>query len=214
MLRGSQTLIITDHALLRDAIGVALARSTLDAPRSTHAQNLHEAMACLDQSHFDLILLDLTVSDSDGFEGLIKLKTHNAKQTPVIVISTRESSVNCNTAKQLGAAGYLCNRSSFDTIKAAIDKVAQGDIVFPRHNNNHALPPSTANRACLTPAQKRVMTSLSDGLLNKQIAHEMGITEATVKAHMTAIFRKLGASNRTQAMLIYREATRANIYDA
>ena len=58
------------------------------------------------------------------------------------------------------------------------------------------------------------MTSLSDGLLNKQIAHEMGITEATVKANMTAIFRKLGASNRTQAMLIYREATRANIYDA
>ena len=209
MLRRNHILVITDRPLLRDAINFALAQSRITEAEPVHANNINTAIGHLRGRDFCLIMLDLSASQATDFDSLVKLKVKYAEHTPVVVVSSISSPECCDKAKQLGASGLNGKNSSFETIETTINRVVEGQNVFPDNRPKHALPQATVDLACLTPAQKRVITGLSDGLLDKQIAHEMGIAEATVKAHMTAIFRKLGASNRTQAMLIYRDATRA-----
>jgi len=209
MLRRNQILVVTDRPLLRDAIDLSLERSKITKAEPTHAPDLDAAIAHLKRDDFCLIMLDLPTSQGTDFDGLLKLKAKHAENTPVIVVSSIITSDCCVKAKHSGAAGMLGKNSSFRTIEKTINCVIQGESVFPSDRENQALAHATIDLGCLTPAQKRVIAGLSDGLLNKQIAYEMGIAEATVKAHMTAIFRKLGASNRPQAMLIYSDATHA-----
>jgi len=153
-------------------------------------------------------LLDLNLPDSDDFEGYSKIRAANAT-IPIIIISATESKQAYATAISLGASGYIPKSSSLAHISNSIDAVLSGKTSFPDNLTSEGKSGDAAVKlGSLTPAQQRVMSCLSDGLLNKQIAYEMGISEATVKAHMTAIFRKLGANNRTQALLVFRNATR------
>ena len=199
-------LIIDDHPLFRDALEAALQAAVGGAAEAHHAGSLAAAKQALESLQPDVILLDLNLSDASGFDGLSRLQAAGVT-SPIVVVSATESAQAFQQARALGAAGYLPKSLPLDDLSAALATVLDAGTWFPEVLDGEASSEDATRVASLTPAQRRVMTGLSDGLLNKQIAYEMGISEATVKAHMTAIFRKLGANNRTQALLIYKSAT-------
>lgn len=199
-------LIIDDHPLFRDALEAALQAAVGGAAVAHHAGSLAAAKQALETLQPDVILLDLNLSDASGFEGLSRLQAVGVT-CPIVVVSATESAQAFQQARALGAAGYLPKSLPLGDLSAALATVLDAGTWFPEMQEGEGRSEDAARVASLTPAQRRVMTGLSDGLLNKQIAYEMSISEATVKAHMTAIFRKLGANNRTQALLIYKSAT-------
>ena len=203
-----KALIIDDHPLFRDALELALIKSDITPSNIRCESTIENGIKALNTESYGLLLLDLNLSDSRDFEGLSKVRAVN-QTIPIIIISATETEQAYNTAMTLGASGYIPKSSALEDITAAIKSVLSGQSVFPEKVNdlNAASNSASQKLGSLTPAQHRVMNCLSDGLLNKQIAFEMSISEATVKAHMTAIFRKLGANNRTQALLIFRDAT-------
>lgn len=210
----SQILIIDDHPLFRD--GLELACSSL-ADREValdKASSLGEGLAKLDDAEFDLVLLDLNLPDSRGLEGLARMR----EQSPdlnISVISATETNEAMRKAMGLGAVGYLPKSLDLSSLKLALgDLLATGSWYPPEFKPDGEDDGAVSKLDSLTPAQRRVLQGLSEGLLNKQIAYEMGISIATVKAHLTAIFRKLGAHNRTQALLFYKEATGLNHHSA
>lgn len=205
----NKVLIVDDHPLFRDALELAITRIKAKTFTIHHAGSISEAQTALKSDSFTLILLDLNMDDSTDFEGVSKVLGRNG-ETPILIVSATETPQAYATAKSMGVAGYIPKSLSLPEITHAIETVLNGGTSFPegiKAANGSGLK-AAENLASLTPAQQRVMSCLSDGLLNKQIAFKMSISEATVKAHMTAIFRKLGANNRTQALLMFREATR------
>lgn len=201
-------LIIDDHPLFRDALGLALTKAKFTSENIHSHSCIAQSLPSIEKEKFDLVLLDLNLPDSQDFEGYSKIRAAD-EDVPIIVVSATESQPAFSTAKSLGASGYIPKSSDLIDITQAIEMVMGGRKFFPDTTSGPTSDTDAAKKlASLTPAQHRVMTCLSDGLLNKQIAFEMNISEATVKAHMTAIFRKLGANNRTQALLIFRNATR------
>lgn len=201
-------LVIDDHPLFRAALEVALVKSNVEAENIRSVGSIADAVIALKTNSYSLALLDLNLSDSQDFEGLSKIRSVN-QTIPIIIVSATESKQAYTTASALGASGYIPKSTSLNDMTKSIITVLSGETSFPLALSSKADTENAAAEklASLTPAQQRVMSCLSDGLLNKQIAFEMGISEATVKAHMTAIFRKLGANNRTQALLIFRDAT-------
>ncbi|MEM9739127.1 MAG: response regulator transcription factor [Pseudomonadota bacterium] len=216
MAKGPTVLIVDDHPLFRDALEAALVSAYPDGASVYHAGSLGDAQARLNETMVDLVLLDLNLSDTSGFDGLAKLRA-KLPGVPIYVISATERSEAYATAKTLGASGYLPKSLSLEDLSAALATALDGGTWFPdiQASADDLAQAELAKRvASLTPAQKRVMAGLSDGLLNKQIAYEMDISIATVKAHMTAVLRKLGANNRTQALLIYTSATSLDDHSA
>lgn len=206
MATAPTALIVDDHPLFRDALETALSLASGATATATHAGSIKDALTCAEGADFSIVLLDLNLADAEGFDGLARLQSEGMK-CPIVVVSATETEAVYTQAKALGAAGYLPKSLSLNDLAAALATVLDGGEWFPVSTSNGAESEADIERvASLTPAQQRVITGLSDGLLNKQIAYEMGISEATVKAHMTAIFRKLGANNRTQALLIYKSA--------
>lgn len=208
-------LIVDDHPLFRDALEAALIGAFPDNAEARHCGSLAEALSALEDKPADLALLDLNLSDASGFDGLARLQAASA-DLPIVVVSATESDEAFQRAKALGARGYLPKSLSLEELSAALATVLDSGTWFPEADGEaSANAGDLATRvASLTPAQRRVLSGLSDGLLNKQIAYEMDISVATVKAHMTAIFRKLGANNRTQALLIYKSATSLDDHSA
>ncbi|MEM9600523.1 MAG: response regulator transcription factor, partial [Pseudomonadota bacterium] len=130
---------------------------------------------------------------------------------PVMIVSSHDDPALFAKARALGARGFMPKNESGDVIANAVQTILEGSEAFPEsadHVSDDQDSP-LQRLTSLTPAQRRVTDYLGEGLLNKQIAYEMGISEATVKAHMTAIFRKLGVSNRTQALLVLNDALKA-----
>lgn len=209
MAESVKVLVIDDHPLFRDALELALIKSKVAPENIQTFSNITDAIAAMRQASYSLVLLDLNLADSKDFEGLSKIRAIN-NTIPVIIVSATESKEAFTTAAALGASGYIPKSSALDDINSSIEKVLSGKQAFPDNMSDSETANLNAAQKLrsLTPAQTRVMSCLSDGLLNKQIAFEMSISEATVKAHMTAIFRKLGANNRTQALLVFRDATR------
>lgn len=206
MSTAPRALIVDDHPLFRDALETALSLASGATATAVHAGSLKEALEQADGEPFHLVLLDLNLSDAHGFDGFARLQSEGLS-CPIVVVSATESGSVFQQARTLGAAGYLPKSLGLEDLAAALATVLDGGQWFPETTQDPADNAQNVDRvATLTPAQQRVITGLSDGLLNKQIAYEMGISEATVKAHMTAIFRKLGANNRTQALLIYKSA--------
>jgi DNA-binding NarL/FixJ family response regulator len=200
-----QILIVDDHPLFRDALRAALSRVSHRTINIHEAPRLNAAEAIIQQSPIGLVLLDLQLDDGSGFEGLARLRSLK-RELAIVIVSATQNREAYATAKALGARGYLPKTLSLDALTSALEQVLDGADCFP--DEDDGADNSARDRlASLTPAQLRVIKGLSDGLLNKQIAYEMGISEATVKAHMTAILRKLGANNRTQALLAFKEAT-------
>ena len=209
MSQAPRALIVDDHPLFRDALETALREAFGDSATTTHAKDMASAISALDQTPHDLILLDLNLPDVQGFDGLTNLRA-KYQNCPIVIVSATESADAFQRAQTLGAAGYMPKSLGLEEMAAVMVTVTDGGTWFPPATNASADNDKTelaARVASLTPAQQRVLAGLSDGLLNKQIAYDMGISIATVKAHMTAIFRKLGANNRTQALLIYKDGT-------
>ncbi|MEM0985237.1 MAG: response regulator transcription factor [Pseudomonadota bacterium] len=215
MADAPKALIVDDHPLFRDALETALALASNSLACAIHAGSIAEAMTQSEKERPDLILLDLNLADTDGFDGLARLRQH-APEAPIVIVSATESDWVFERAEALGARGYLPKSMSLNALTTALGVILQGKSWFPEKQEEQPADTSDAVKriASLTPAQQRVINGLSDGLLNKQIAHEMGISEATVKAHMTAILRKLGANNRTQALLFYKSALELSDHSA
>lgn len=195
-----KVLIADDHPLFRDALSAAVER-VFSPAYVAHAACLADAAAHLQDTPCDLLLLDLHMADSEGFAGLITI-CHDFPALPVVVISASEGAAVVGQALAFGAAGYIPKSTPLEVICTAIRQVMDGDIWTPEDSSVAPVDGDSDKLAALTPAQLKVLLGMRAGRLNKQIAFDLGITEATVKAHVTAIFRKLGVINRTQAVLI------------
>lgn len=198
-------IVADDHPLVRDALAQAL-RQTLAGVEVIGAANLHEARAELERREaVDLLILDLDMPGMDGFAGLAAVRAQYPAVPVAIVSSTREAAV-MRRAIDFGAAAFVPKSAALEVISSALQAVLDGEVWLPPEADEAAPQPDDfARRAAeLTPQQSRVLELLSQGKLNKQIAHELSVGEATVKAHVTAILKKLGVRSRTQAAIISR----------
>ena len=199
-------LIADDHPLFREALRHAVARVMPDA--TLREADGAEALYLLADAEpdADLLLLDLNMPGVQGYSALVHLRAQHP-QLPVVIVSAREEPQVARRALAHGAAGFIPKSADAATIGRALAQVLDGERWMPgaatQGEHVDADEQDVARRlAELTPQQFRVLQMLATGLLNKQIAAALAISEATVKAHMTAILRKLGAGNRTQAVLI------------
>jgi len=199
-------LIADDHPLFRTALKQALG-GLFDRCEIAEAEDISSLQQQLDTAiKPSLVLLDLHMPGAHGFSGLIYLSGH-FPQIPVIMVSAHDSPEVIRRAFDHGAAGFLSKSSEPELIANAISSVLAGNIWKPSNYDPSIAGSSSEEQsianvlASLTPQQFRVAGMLAQGLLNKQIAYELNVTEATVKAHLTEIFRKLGVHSRTQAVL-------------
>ena len=200
-------LIADDHPLFREALSLALDRA-LGGATIIEAGTMSELeSAARDNPHADLVLLDLHMPGVQGFSALIYLRAHHP-ELPVCVISANNNPSVVQRAMDHGAAAFIHKSTPIDQIRDALSAVLAGEILQPPELDNVTTMTEPdeieiGERVSeLTPQQFRVLMMVGEGLLNKQIAYELNISEATIKAHMTAIFRKLGVTNRTQAVLL------------
>jgi DNA-binding NarL/FixJ family response regulator len=196
--------IVDDHPLFRNALRHTLSDAFGDLKLS-EAGSLNELVALLEKQGMDLILLDLNMPGVAGFSGLVTLRSLYP-DTPVAVVSANESPSAIRRCLSLGASGYIPKSVSVDKIRTAIAAILRGEIWAPQDidggTEDDPEIAALANRiATLTPQQMRVLTLLGEGLLNKQIAYNLGVSEATVKAHVSAVLQKLGVESRTQAVI-------------
>lgn len=199
-------LVADDHPLFREALKGAVSKLLPDA-RLVESDSADALFASAEEHpEADLVLLDLNMPGAHGFSALVHLRAMQP-QLPVVVVSAREEASVVRRALEHGAAGFIPKSAGPAVIREAIAAVLDGGHWAPEAAQAaEGLAPEEARIAErlreLTPQQFKVLGMLGSGLLNKQIAHALGVSEATVKAHMTAILRKLGASNRTQAVLM------------
>ncbi len=204
-----QVLVIDDHPLFRDAFSTVLAGLGAADVTILGAGSLEEAQTLLAESDIHIAFLDLNLPDAKGFEGLLRLKAAKP-DLPIYIVSATEDAAVYEQAREIGAAGYTPKSLPKDELDAVLATALEGGSWFPPAQDDDADQPVDADTiaarvASLTPTQRRVVGYLSEGLLNKQIAYEMDVSIATVKAHMTAIFRKLGVINRTQVVLALQD---------
>ncbi len=204
-MQTSHTIIVAeDHPLFRAALMQSLG-SQVSAAKVLEAETLQQLEDQI-QTDIDLVMLDLHMPGASGFSGLIYLRTH-FPSVPVVVVSGNEQASVIHRAMHFGASGFIPKSSSMSTIAQAIQLVLDGgqwvpDDVPEADQQVDAQDSQFADQlASLTPQQFKVMVMLTEGLLNKQIAYELNVSEATIKAHVTAILRKLGVYSRTQAVI-------------
>ena len=203
----SKFLIADDHPLFREALKGALKGSFPDA-EVFESEDFDSTLAALEQQEeLDLLLLDLHMPGSGDLYGLIRIREDHP-DLPIAVVSGTEDLTVVSKIMSQGALGFIPKSAGSAQIAEAVESILDGDTWLP---SNMAEQVEQANEedmamaqqvASLTPQQYKVLRYLHEGLLNKQIAYELNISDATVKAHITAIFRKLGVYNRTQAVLI------------
>lgn len=201
-----EVLIVDDHPLFRAALKGAVAAACTNC-RFIEADGVAALFEALEQHpDTDLLLLDLNLPGAYGLCALAHLRGSHP-EVPVIVVSATDDPRTVRQVMSFGAQGFVSKSADAGTIGRNVSSVLRGEYVFPHGSSSDAEPDAAAfdfaqRLAQLTAQQFRVFGMLCSGRLNKQIAHEMQITEATVKAHMTSILRKLGAANRTQAVLL------------
>ena len=201
-----RVLIADDHPLMVGGLRQAVLAATPDAEIAV-AHDFDSMVVALDASpDTDLVLLDLTMPGVRGFSGLLFLRSERPS-IPVIVVSGNAERAVIRHCMEFGAAGFIPKTSSLDTMRGAITQVLDGGRWTPADFDPSPVPNGESSAmarrlASLTPQQIRVLMMLSQGLLNKQIAYELGVSEATVKAHVSAILQKLGVESRTQAVIL------------
>lgn len=205
-MSNTYTIIVADdHPLFRAALTQAIGTQVdgADVLEAEHLQHLEHQM----RSEVDLVLLDLHMPGANGFSGLIYLRTH-FPSVPVVVVSGNEQPSVIHRSMHFGAAGFIPKSSSMTDIIDAVKTILNGGQWVPADlpaadQAMDAQDSKFADQlASLTPQQFKVMVMLTEGLLNKQIAYELSVSEATIKAHVTAILRKLGVYSRTQAVIM------------
>ena len=203
-------LIADDHPLFRSALRQAVTLGLGPDVRLVEVASIAELETQLtDKTDWDLVLLDLNMPGAYGFSGLVLLRGQYP-QIPVVMVSAQEEADVVVRAKEFGASGFIPKSSSMEQIQAAVRAVLDGDVSWPPQasetiNVSAEAKAAQEGLASLTPQQFRVLTMVCEGLLNKQIAYELKVSEATIKAHVTAIFRKLNVRTRTQAALLLQQ---------
>lgn len=200
----ARIIIADDHPLFRGALCQAVLKLWPKA-ELVEAETVAAARDAAHAAPADLLLLDLHMEDSDGLTALLDFR-HDFPALPVVVVSASEESRVVRACQSLGASGFIPKSVDLDVMREALSQIHDGDVWFDAdviENEDDVM--LFAKLASLTPAQRRILNLVSEGMLNKQIAYQMEISEATVKAHITAIFRKLDVVNRTQAVLVAKQ---------
>jgi DNA-binding NarL/FixJ family response regulator len=201
----TRIVIADDHPLFRGALRQAVA-GVLPGATIDETGSFGELTKLIEQdSDIDLIMLDLSMPGISGFSGLIYLRAQYPA-IPVVIVSASDDVGTIRRSLDFGASGFIPKRFGVETLRDAIVKVMGGDVWIPSDIDlATAADPEMAKLrdrlVTLTPQQVRVLMMLSEGLLNKQIAYELGVSEATIKAHVSAILQKLGVESRTQAVI-------------
>lgn len=209
-------LVADDHPLFRDALHAVISSGFTDT-QLLEADSLAAAMAHVETMEgLDLLLLDLSLPDADGLEGLKTLR-ETFPWLPVAIVSAHQERQLVLDAITLGAVGYIPKSTPREQLLAALQQILQGQLYLPadimRRPPPRAIPaaagedsedkPSRLPR--LTDKQLDVLGCMSQGMSNKQIARELDIAETTVKTHVSAILRKLGATSRVHAIVMAGE---------
>lgn len=198
-------VIADDHPLFRDALRLALQDALTDVSFDD-AGSLKETLDILGKTDdVDLVLLDLKMPGVQGFSGLMLMRAQ-FPLIPVVVVSGSEENSVISRAISLGALGFIPKSAPVADMQEAISTVLKGDVWLPENvdlsaQGNDEMDDLAHRLSTLTPQQTRVLMMLREGLLNKQIAYELSVSEATVKAHVSAILQKLNVDSRTQAVI-------------
>ncbi|MEL7538676.1 MAG: response regulator transcription factor [Pseudomonadota bacterium] len=202
----TKIIVADDHPLFREALIHAIKGcvGAADVVEAATLESLQDAVE--DHVDADLLLLDLHMPGVTGFSALAYIRNRR-EMLPTVIVSANDEPATIRRAIQHGASGFIPKSSGMETIEAALGAVIAGSVWVPdgvaleatrldqkEQSNADAL-------ADLTPHQFRVLLMIAEGLMNKQIAYQLGVSEATIKAHVTAILKKLGVNNRTQAVL-------------
>jgi DNA-binding NarL/FixJ family response regulator len=206
-------LIVDDHPLFLEALQTALADGFPGA-RIEVADTISGARNILDKKDFSLVLLDLKMPDATGFDGVEQIRS-SCPKTPLAVISAMAGAEIMGKVKFAGADGFINKSQPRKGILQSVEHLLAGESWFPdavaaRSNGTHSLVDRLRQ---LTPQQLKVLTRVCQAKLNKQIAFELSVTETTIKAHITLIFKKLGVHSRTQAVLLMQRQ-RAELEDS
>ena len=213
-------LIGDDHVLFREGLR-RLLEQLKEGSDFVEASNFDEMLdLCGSEDKFDLILTDLRMPGWPGFSGIQALR-EKQPEAKVVVVSASEAHHDVRDALEHGSAGYIPKSSSVKIMLSALDLIFSGGVYVPptvlregtvadTADARAAMPPADpALEQLLTQRQREVLERLREGKSNKQIAHELGLSEGTVKIHMTAIFKSLGVRNRTQAAMAFPQSTNA-----
>ena len=201
----SRLVIADDHPLFRGALREAIA-GLLERADISEAGSFDELAAQLETGgDVDLILLDLKMPGVRGFSGLMYLRAQYPS-VPVMIVSANDDPAAIRRCMEFGASGFIPKTLGVDEMRNAISQVLNGEVWTPpdvdlQAGSDTAIAELMKRMATLTPQQVRVLMMLSEGLLNKQIAFQLEVSEATVKAHVSAILQKLGVESRTQAVI-------------
>jgi DNA-binding NarL/FixJ family response regulator len=200
-----RVVIADDHPLIRGAMREAIVGRFPNAAIA-EAGSLDEATVLLDgDAEVDLVLLDLTMPGVRGFSGLMYLRAQYPG-VPVVVVSANDDPAVIRRCMDFGASGFIPKTLGVEAMRSAIAQVLEGGVWTPpdidlKAGNDAQGADLIERLATLTPQQVRVLMMLSEGLLNKQIAYNLSVSEATVKAHVSAILKKLDVESRTQAVI-------------
>ena len=202
----SRFIIVDDHPLFRGALAQVLAGSFKGA--SIEEAGSYEALIPMLATGVepDIVFLDLAMPGIQGLAGLMSLKAE-FPALPVIIVSATEDALTIQRGLDCGASGYVPKSQPVDKIRQAVTAVLNGNVWVPEGLDPAGTATDAATRqvlgrlSTLTPQQLRVLGMLGEGLLNKQIAFKLNVSEATIKAHVSAILQKLGVDSRTQAVI-------------
>jgi DNA-binding NarL/FixJ family response regulator len=204
-MTGYRFIIVDDHPLFRGALSQALGDAFADA-EVLEAGSLDELIQLLAPAgEIDLILLDLTMPGVHGVSGLLYLRAQHP-EVPVVIVSASDDPSTIRQCLDCGASGFIPKSQPVEAMRDAIRKIIGGEVWLPTDVDLTSAPAGetaelVTRMSTLTPQQVRVLMMLGEGLLNKQIAFKLGVSEATIKAHVSAILQKLGVDSRTQAVI-------------
>lgn len=205
MSSGLKFVIADDHPLFRGALKQALAG--MDENCAIYETGDFDGVKSLiaGPEEIDLVLLDLTMPGASGLSGLVALRGLDPT-VPIIIVSARDDPSTVRRALDLGASGFISKSASMEEIRYAVQAVITGQVPTPDgldlgEEGDAEMSDLIQRLQTLTPQQTRVLGMLGEGLLNKQIAYELNVSEATIKAHVSAILQKLAVDSRTQAVI-------------
>jgi DNA-binding NarL/FixJ family response regulator len=208
-------LVIDDHRMFCEGLGLILAQMDAGQPEVLEADSCEAAFALADtQPDLDLVILDINMPDMDGYDAL-RIFSERYPSLPVVMLTASESLRDMRRCFDAGASGYIPKSSSADIMLGAIRLVMAGSLYVPpsmavnhRTQTEKETPVDNGILSNLTERQLEVLGHLQDGISNKQIADRMGVTEATVKVHMSAILKTLGLHTRLEAALLAQKMNR------
>jgi DNA-binding NarL/FixJ family response regulator len=210
-------IIVDDHPLFRGALSQAL-QASFENAQVQEAGSLDELTDRLSAGgEIDLVLLDLTMPGVHGVSGLLYLRAQHP-EVPVAIVSASDDAGTIRHCLDCGASGFIPKSQPVERIREAIRSIMHGEIWLPA-DIDLSQPVGEARQlvsrlSTLTPQQVRVLMMLGEGLLNKQIAFKLNVSEATVKAHVSAILQKLGVDSRTQAVIAINKISGGNDWRA